>query len=368
MQHVAIIRDRKDRLAFTLVELLVVIAIIGVLVALLLPAVQSAREAARRTQCANQVRQIALACMNFEAAQKHFPSGGWGLDWTADPNRGVGPDQPGSWIYNVLSFVEEGSLRELGAGLALSSSEFRQASIRLHQSPITIFSCPSRRPPVISRALWLTVYEQPWLANIAQTQGVVKSDYAASSGDSLRFSGDDFYRPISYATIDNRRWTRTNTCEGPTNPPSNHPIRNCQTGIMYYRSKLRIAQVADGTSKTYLLGEKWMPADGYAGTTSSTAPGFTYGDNQSMYTGYEWDNHRVAWNPLAPQSKAFFQPARDRAGIGVFLPEAKFGSAHVSGFQMAFADNSVRELSFDIDPDVHRFLANRRDGRVASAD
>lgn len=355
---------QRYKSGFTLVELLVVIAIIGVLVALLLPAVNAAREAARRTQCKNQVRQIGLAISNFESAQQFFPSGGWGLDWTADPNRGVGPDQPGSWIYNILDYLEESPLHEVGKGLSLTSAEFRQASIRLHQTPLPGFQCPSRRPAVIGRALWLTVREQPWIAQIAQTQGVAKSDYAASSGDAEKFSGDELYRPVNYATIDNRRWSPTSVCDGPANAPANHPVRNCQTGIMYYRSKLRISQVKDGTSKTYLVGEKWMPANGYAGTSSSSAPGFTYGDNQSMYTGYEWDNHRVAWNPRSVNNQAFFQPAQDRAGIANLRAEPRFGSAHAGGFQMVFVDNSVHDISYSINADSHRYLANRRDGQT----
>src|SRR4051794_21033067 len=133
------------RRAFTLVELLVVIAIIGVLVALLLPAIQSAREAARRSQCANNLKQIGLACLNHVDTHKYFPSGGWGYDWTADPNRGFGLDQPGSWIYNILDFVEETPLRNLGKGLATTSPGFQSASTTLHQTPIAIFNCPSRR-------------------------------------------------------------------------------------------------------------------------------------------------------------------------------------------------------------------------------
>jgi prepilin-type processing-associated H-X9-DG protein len=356
-----------------LVELLVVIAIIGILVALLIPAVQAAREASRRTTCKNNLRQIGVACLNHLDTRKHFPSGGWGHDWTADPNRGYGPDQPGSWIYNVLEYVEEGKLRANGKGQATTSAAFKTSSIALHQSALATFQCPSRRRAQPYPAAWGPpdtdeIKEQPWLAEIAHTGGVAKSDYAANSGDSRAFSGDRFYRPDSYAAIDPSKWTPTNICRPTGNPSLDEFVELCQTGVMYYRSTLKPGQINDGTSKTYLVGEKWMPVDGYEGTADEETPGFTAGDNQSMYTGYEWDNHRVTWNPDSPQPKEEFQPAPDSDDGGGNGPERRFGSAHSSTFNAVFCDGSVHSISYDIDPVSHRALANRFEGEVAQVE
>src|SRR5215208_1969930 len=112
MRRSTMVVPRRD--GFTLVELLVVIAIIGILVALLLPAVQAAREAARRNQCKNNVKNIALGCLLHEDTHKFLPSAGWGRKWSGDPNRGYGENQPGSWIYNILAYIEEQTVHDLG--------------------------------------------------------------------------------------------------------------------------------------------------------------------------------------------------------------------------------------------------------------
>ena len=108
---------RRPLHGFTLVELLVVITIIGILIALLLPAVQAAREAARRLQCQNNLKQLALGCLNHEQSQGYLPAAGCGKPmpwlWVGDPDEGFGKQQHGGWFYNILPFIEQQALHDL---------------------------------------------------------------------------------------------------------------------------------------------------------------------------------------------------------------------------------------------------------------
>src|SRR5262249_19974442 len=131
-------RRRRNPQGFTLVELLVVIAIIGVLVSLLLPAIQAARDAARRTQCTDNVKNIALAGRNHVEAMGHFPTGGWGYRWVGDPDQGYGEDQPGGFLYNILPFIEQRALHDLGTGMGYGSptNDKGKLALQMIQTPI----------------------------------------------------------------------------------------------------------------------------------------------------------------------------------------------------------------------------------------
>lgn len=344
-------------------ELLVVIAIIGILVALLLPAVQAAREAARRTQCKNQLRQIALGCLLHVDAHKFLPSAGWGRYWTGDPNRGYGKEQPGSWIYNILPYVEQTAMHDLASGMKPNTREYDNADKILNSTPIPMFYCPTRRPAQPYKGLWTTIAtEHASLSQVATTLGLAKSDYAANSGDSKSWdTTGGLWEATSYASADNvGAWSDTGC--GKVTRLGESPT--CQTGVLYYRSETKFAQIPDGTTNTYLVGEKYVRPEAYSGESDLNGPGFSYGENQSAYTGLEWDNHRVAFaQGISVFAVDYFQPKQDTPGDENY---GRFGSAHSSGFNMAMCDGSVQFVSYDIDSLTHRWLANRMDGNNAS--
>ena len=139
----------RNPTGFTLVELLVVITIIGILIALLLPAVQAAREAARESPVPEPSQAACAGMPDPRKATGRYPTNGWGWGWTGDADRGNDWRQPGSWLYNILPFIEQQPLHDLGLGISPWNDPAKMnANAQRMQTPLDVFYCPSRRPAV----------------------------------------------------------------------------------------------------------------------------------------------------------------------------------------------------------------------------
>jgi prepilin-type N-terminal cleavage/methylation domain-containing protein len=195
---------------FTLVELLVVIAIIGVLVAVILPAVQAAREAGRRTQCLNNLKNIGLAFQTHVDVHKQYPTGGWGWLWTGDPDRGFGVRQPGGWMYNILPYMEEQALHDMGKGLPEGSAPKKTLARQRVQTPLAWGTCPTRRPVATFPVTWWGMPLNPGVNIEPPLWVAARSDYCANASDkgSNQFGGG----PNSYASSDGGYGWRDTRC------------------------------------------------------------------------------------------------------------------------------------------------------------
>lgn len=300
------------RRAFTLVELLVVIAIIGVLVALLLPAVQAARESARRTQCVNHLKQLALAAQNHADTYRILPSAG-GPDWQYHMTyfNGVpqiAPQQRGGWGFQILPFIEQ---QQLWAGNGQTVD--LEKSIQAIGTPLKIMFCPTRRPPeVLSTGDWYGFLPDLSAGNAGRSTPHAKNDYAASSHDSG--SGDDANGVGSITQLNPRR----------------------------------LSDITDGTSSTLLFGEKRM--------NTLFLKQFQANDNEGYTCGWNHDTMRYTDRILMPD---FRDPGGDPG-------DDRFGSSHPAGMNIALVDGSVRMLPYNVDATIFRNLGRRADGEVIS--
>jgi prepilin-type N-terminal cleavage/methylation domain-containing protein/prepilin-type processing-associated H-X9-DG protein len=337
----------STRFGFTLVELLVVVTIIAILIALLLPAVQMAREAARMAQCKNNLKQLALGCMNHENTTGRYPCGGWNWHWTGDADLGNDTQQPGGWLYNLLPFIEQTAVHDMGAGAGdWTSTAKKDFNARRIGVALNGINCPTRRKA--------TPFPFGGSQNNYSTAPMAtRTDYAANGGDIW----NEMSSVVGYADIN-----QPSDLTSPTVRKAMSDMGKVASGIVFCCSRISPADVTDGTSNTYLLGEKYMNPDHYE-------DGSDAGDNETALIGDDRDITRwggpwppAGWpkGPPTYSGAGPYQPSIDTPG---YATDLIFGSPHANGFNMAFCDGTVHTMSFTIDLSTHGYLCNRRDSQ-----
>jgi prepilin-type N-terminal cleavage/methylation domain-containing protein/prepilin-type processing-associated H-X9-DG protein len=376
--------------AFTLVELLVVIAIIGILVALLLPAIQSAREAARKIQCKDNLKNIGLAIHSHLDSLRVFPTGGqryvnlgtWDITKNVENGKPLGPDKQGiCWGYQILPYMEESAAHSI-----VTADDLAKISV-------PIFACPSRRSPgthvnaltgkLVSALDYAAAVpagrttnndasrpvpydvRQGTPFNKAAFQALAITWYGgkdASKSNCGRLTNAGTYKNADYDVYDGVIvrspwvWDHTDMTTG-------QQIGDFCTGVPH---PIKPAQITDGTSKTLMIAEKYIRNDKYDAGGDS--------DDQGWSDGYDADSSRsTAFLPMNDSDPLGFSSVDNMGdqyfsdvnisyattgGIGTYNV-LQFGSPHTSGINAVFADGSVHTINYDVDLVLFNALGTR---------
>jgi prepilin-type N-terminal cleavage/methylation domain-containing protein len=332
-------RRFSARLGFTLVELLVVIAIIGVLVALLLPAVQSAREAARRAQCANNLKQLALTLQNYHDLHQTFPLGSWAA-WVNVPPPAPAPrtEGKGSMIHYLLPLMEQAPMyNEFDFSVPIIEQDMAPGVYtRLARVRIKSLVCPSNDYGGVWNNLALTSYAGSAGSQALSAMGNVRGNCTCA-------------HPFNPSALTNRRlphlpavgpFGRHNSTTEAANPR---------------RRATRIADVTDGLSSTLFIGEmrprcSTVAATGWANSNNGSGVMTTI-----VPINYDSCGPRGQWQTV----DGCRTDCNDTVSLG-------FKSLHPGGAQFVLGDASVRFLQASIDHTLYQYLGAVADGEAAS--
>lgn len=347
------------RKGFTLVELLVVIAIIGVLVGLLLPAIQAARESARRNECTSNLKNLALGCLNHESAKRVFPAG---ANYVGKPQRGI--DGFG-WQVSLLAFVEESAVAQT-ISAAVAERDRTTPAEPLHAYDEALRGVNESASPVLE----------------CPTDGDAVDDRPAHAG----------LRASSYAAVTGSAASRALDVDvlPDVAPNRDYLIGECGAvnadGIMYVAARTSARQIIDGLSKTLLLGERWYQLRAWT-------VGAYWVDGAPTYDaqGRPVPPARPMADSCVTAAKnvdAHYLPNADLARVGYYVQhldenrpgpypgpptpqdmpynDLLFGSFHPGGVNFAFADGRVEFIRDDVDPAVYVAAASRNGGETAA--
>jgi hypothetical protein len=321
---------------------LVVIAIIGILVALLLPAIQAAREAARRTQCINHLKQQALATHNYHDSRKQLP-----------PSRIV--DHQATWLYLILPYMENVAL---GARWDITKGDFYDQPREVRTAIIQEYLCPSQHHETLTIGRAMQNVGGHSHSNPDESGDIYYAsvaDYMGSMSSSCSITRKHVFPPETAPRQGNMASTREIAvmADGAITPvkpgnytqtPGSGGSANYPQGVASYKSSVTIAKVTDGTSKTIMYGEiSRRRANNFQAFNGDSAPSLFIGQGR----------------PFAPNP----EPEPGQPPVD-YLNTVSFGSSHPGIIHFAMVDGSVQPISKEADPAVLDRAAQRNDGEV----
>ena len=354
-------KTQQAKAGFTLVELLVVIAIIGILIGMLLPAVQQVREAARRTACANNIRQCALASLNFESAHMRFPPG---MNFRGEHNNSRTGDpvtpRPSNnqralniaWSMYILPFVEQNNLYNgFQSGTSNWDNDFRTLvdgnGKLLVSNVIPFFICPSDASPAGDFNEYYTHVD------VVDTGLNAKSNYVACMGAAKGLANGGFSN------------SRINSLNDPSSSTSSQ-----EWGMYGYNSKTTFRDITDGSSNVIAMGERWSKTEEQAGGNANVkAYGAVWaGDPGAQRFGIsDGSQGRNSISAILGSIGRTTPASAISFGInGTRASELLASSFHEGGAMVVFGDGSTHFLSEDIDFEIYGHMAQMSDGNVTS--